>query len=729
MGILNVVPYDRFDRARGGQRSGTAKLFTTQMCSGLVQMLQGTMLASAPASFTPVTTVISDTFNGSSNTHLDQYITSGFASPQYYMYVASAATSLETLYNNGGAAINVNLSIASSPPGLAWSAGGTNTNGAQLGSLPLTGAYQVTVVIPSTAEANPGIGVAGRLATKGTGTTAVNAVFLEYATTANTVGTLTLLQNGSSIGSAALSAAQATWANPHTIVLEVGPTYLVAYVDGVQMFIVVNSLGAAQNYAGMFAFVPATPTGLRAITSFSIVEGTQNNSVQVVPRTPIVTAVACGNVWQGQQVGGESGTWTLTEASGQSSPPLQSGVLVMMATYAGIGYLVDGTSIVQYNLGTNTVSTYTATAGTAPTNCRFAVTWRGRLVLSGNVNAPHVLYMSRIGVQTDWDYTQTDAPAAWESSLSIAGAVGEPITALIPFNDDVLIVGGDHNIFMVTGDPLQSGAINLVTDGVGILQQNAWCKDPTGTVYFLGTGGLYMMQATGAPPTILSATSYDIFFRQVDPTLNYISLTYDIYRHGIYIFITPSSGAGGGISVFYDLRNQGFWPIQYPANIGPTASSLFLGNNPNQSVMMLGGFDGYIRNISDANTDDDGTAIRSSLTLGPFQPAGPVGDAVVTSLDMVTGENNLGDPTSIFNVVWTLTGGKTAYEVTQGTEVVAGYPRRFVAGTFTYPSFQSTRNVRLRGGWFAVTLSNNVDNTYWSMEHVVLNFEKAGKQR
>jgi hypothetical protein len=321
-----------------------------------------------------------------------------------------------------------------------------------------------------------------------------------------------------------------------------------------------------------------------------------------------------------------SGTFAAPMAlsANQASRPLLSGVPVASANINGYIYFVDGTNITSLNIATNTVTAYAATTGSAPTNCCLACNWRGRLVLAGDSSNPQNFYMARTGVPTDWDYSQTDPAAAVAGNLSKSGQIGEPITALIPYTDDYMIIGCTNSLWMLEGDIADGGTIVRISDQMGILGPNAWCVDPQGLLYFLAPGGLYSVKPMWEfykPPELVSGHTYDQFFQQIDWSHNLFTMVSDFDRHYLYIFVTPANQTIAGTHLVYDIRNGGLWPIQYPQNIGPTCALLGLNDaGPASRQVFMGGFDGGIYRIGQVAQDDAGIAISSLITLGPIQP-------------------------------------------------------------------------------------------------------------
>lgn len=479
---------------------------------------------------------------------------------------------------------------------------------------------------------------------------------------------------------------------------------------------------------GVFA-IPSSSALLATVTAvqgeFQITPGTVLPDVNVI-RSSTLIATAGGFIYVGQV---QQGSQNIALAAGQASPPLAPAVLPGIAGIFEKAYLVDSTSIVQLDIPTATVEAYTATAGTAPTGCRFAINWRGRLVLAGDPLNPQNFYMSRSGTPTDWDYSQQDPLAAIIGDASTFGQIGQPITALIPFSDDTMFLGCSHSIWMFQGDPADGGTIINVSDNMGIVANRAWCKDTTGNMYFIGTGGLFHMPSTATlysaiKPTLISGENWDAFYRNLNPASDYINMTFDSDTHYLHVFITPSSG-GQGLHLTIDDRNKGIWPTQYPVMHGPVAVCQFFGDySANTRSIMLGGLDGYIRKLDDIALDDDGTAIPAYVVLGPVHPTPEASllRAVTVDFGELLPNDEINNP-ALWNVSATLRTGATAYDVTEGP------PNQQYAVNCPLDGRTKTFRQRLRGGWFTLTISNSTLDTYFAFEQAMLDFGPSGNNR
>lgn len=703
---MNVVPYDRFDRLRGGSRFGTGKI-SPQFNNSLIQLAQGVAVAGIPG------------FSGNIFSDAMAYSSGQALSTANSAYICNSGVT-----GDGGTALafnNTGTTTLLQTTGTSVTQTVTTTASVARYTTPLTlgNIYDVSITATGSIGA---VCFATAMLGNVAGTAGNNAVQARFSW-AGSGGTATLevVQGSTTIATTNITESTNTWVlGGSTVVMSIQiagtvATATVTSPSGAQSAVASGTITSNANTQVGFGISDVTGTAhTTSVVNFSV------SGPAPVSRTPLLIVICNGLVYQGIQT---NGVFSFQLAAGQSSTLLSTSAICSMAIINGFGYIVDGNTILKYNLGTNAVAVLTATAGSLPVQQKFCVAWRGRLVLYGDPLNPQNFYMSRIGVPSDFDYSQIDAAAAFEGSAAVAGYIGEPLTAMMPFTDDVMLIGGDHNLWRIAGDPLQNGTIDIVSNGIGVLSNTGWTMDDAGIIYFLGTGGLYSISPNGQP-TNMTQTTYDLALRGVDSTVNYINLAWNQYQHGFFIFISPSNTTTQGTSFFYDKRNAGLWPIQFPVIQGPSVSGVFLGDAGIDYVFVLGGYDGYLRSLSFTNLDDDGTPISSYMVLGPFQPNTPSGDAVINGMDITLGENVATDSAAVFNCSWLLKGGKSAFEVTESAT-----PRYKVGGTFTYPGWQLTRVQRIRGGWYTLTMSNAVDNTYWSMEHAVLHVEPQGKQR
>jgi hypothetical protein len=312
--------------------------------------------------------------------------------------------------------------------------------------------------------------------------------------------------------------------------------------------------------------------------------------------------------------------------------------------------------------GAGGLSILTATAGTIPLGCMAIARYRGRLVLAGALSNPHQWYMSKVGVFTDFDYASTSPLGAVTGTLAPAFALGEPITALITTGDECLVFGCDDR----------------------------------------------------ARPQSLSRERIPTDLLNVNRSTKIVNMAYDTFRRGVRIFIVPTDFSAGS-AWFFDWENKAFWPESYPAAMQPTAIHARRDFPSDQSVVLLGGTDGYVRWNRTNQTTDDGTAIASYLWYGPLGFGRGFTESRVDELH-ATLANNSG------NVDWTLYAGSGPEEALDGSHI------DYRTGTWSQDRHTYHQNPRISGSDFMLKLSSS--SAIWSLERIgMLIAEHQGRVR
>lgn len=333
-------------------------------------------------------------------------------------------------------------------------------------------------------------------------------------------------------------------------------------------------------------------------------------------RANYLVAVANGNVYQSSD-----GIESLDIATSGTAALEATPFMAAIAT-ADTVYFADGTQYKKLDLDTSTVSDWTATAGSLPVDAngkraRIGCLWRGRIVLSGLTDDSQNWFMSAVNDPGDWDYSpaNTTPTQAVAGNASDAGLVGDRVTALVPFSDDFLLIGGDHSIWIMNGDPADGGSIDNVSRSIGIVGPEAWCHHPDGSIFFVSYDGLHRM-SPGSQPVNMSLDRLPRSFGWLNPLTRMVRLLWDIQRHGLHIFLSPIVERAS-IHLFWDERTDSFWVDQFPTAYGPSAVWTYDDDDPDKALPILGGYDGYLRFMSSAN-DDDGEEITSRVNFQPL---------------------------------------------------------------------------------------------------------------
>lgn len=272
--------------------------------------------------------------------------------------------------------------------------------------------------------------------------------------------------------------------------------------------------------------------------------------------------------------------------------------------------------------------------------CALIAVWGGRIVLSGLGTDPNNVFMSAVGDPFNWDYSppvQTVQQAVAGNVTSGYGKNIDIVTALIPYTDDVLLIGGSHSIRKFLGNPAEGGINVNVTDITGIAYGSAWCQSPEGVIYFFGSrGGVYKMDPENGIPNRLTALTIDERLADVNLDANTVTLIWDDRAMAVRVYVTPNDGSAATHYV-WDVRNEAWWPFAYAnANHNPFSVHLLSGGNASERKVLEFGRDGYVRMVDVDATSDDGNPIDSFIYFGPFV------DAMMVEIAATLGEGSSG---------------------------------------------------------------------------------------
>lgn len=269
--------------------------------------------------------------------------------------------------------------------------------------------------------------------------------------------------------------------------------------------------------------------------------------------------------------------------------------------------------------------------------CRIMAFYNGRVCLAGLVEDPFTLFMSASGDPDDFDYS----PAVESQTMAVAINAEDVVTCLAPFNNDIMIIGCDHTIWMMNGDPAAGGRIDNLSREIGIVGPEAYCFDPRGNLYFLGGNGLYRINAGAGGIEHVSGTKLERTFAEIDYSTTHVMMCYNQDRQGIHMMLIPyARPAVSTTSLFWDARTDSFWPEQYPAGMGPSALHAFNGDGVNNRAVLVGGFDGYVRFLDMDAKSDDGTAISSRMRFAAITPGGTMGSGTINDITFVMDEDS-----------------------------------------------------------------------------------------
>jgi hypothetical protein len=409
-------------------------------------------------------------------------------------------------------------------------------------------------------------------------------------------------------------------------------------------------------------------------------------------------------------------TWTTAANATGETPPLNFSGVMQSTSVNQKQYFCDGTNYCVYKPASNTIETWTPTLGSLPRDsenngARLVCTWRGRAVLSGLLKDPQNWFMSRVSDPLDFEYghdpvTKTDAVAGNNSPL---GLIGDVVTALIPYSDDILIFGGDHTVYMMKGDPADGGQVDLVSDITGIAFGKAWCKDPYGNVYFFGSKpSVWRMSGANSPERI--SQPIEPLLKDIDTGNSVITMAWNDRQQAVHVFVTAADAPASCTHYVYEARAGAWWKDTHADdNLNPLCCVAFDGNEADDRALLVGGWDGYVRFLDPSATTDDGTAISSSVLIGPILTQ-ELDEMLLKEIQLVMAANS----------------GEVSYDILAAStaeEAVAAAAR--FSGTAS-AGRNSTQPCRVAGHAIYIKISAT---THWAMESIRAVFAGRNKVR
>lgn len=430
-------------------------------------------------------------------------------------------------------------------------------------------------------------------------------------------------------------------------------------------------------------------------------------------RVVLLVAVSQGRVFTTVPGADE---WIEANNNTGETPALNYSGIMYATTAQQKMFFADGINQVYYDAVTNTLQPWLATAGTFPIDPdnnlpRLLCTWRGRIVQSGLLLDPQNWFMTKIDDPFNFDYgPASPGPAdAVAGNNAPLGQIGDVITTLIPFSDDILVFGGDHSIWQMKGDPADGGRADMLTDTVGMAWGKPWCMDPYGSIMFVSNRmGIYRMTAGQQPVRI--SQPIEQLLQDVNTGENAIRCLWDDRFQGMNVFITPLAEPAAATHYFWEQRTGGWFKKRFKNNDhNPLCCCTIDGNRPDDRVPVIGSWDGYVRALSPTATTDDGEDIESYVLIGPFLTSN-LDDITLYSIQAVLGESS--EP-----IRYQILTGRTAEEALSSTPKASG---TLSAGR------SPTKHVRKSGHAIWVKL---LSSDVWAMEQLRLRLGARGMVR
>ena len=319
--------------------------------------------------------------------------------------------------------------------------------------------------------------------------------------------------------------------------------------------------------------------------------------VVTIPGASIVTMLsrvngsASGKPYQSMiaSFGGNVYYWggtSWTAATGAQAGDIETTRAVYASPFLEEAYiLIDSSKPLVFDYDAATVTTLTESAGTAPSDARIAATWQGALWLSSVLATPNIIYASRTGDATDWDFgvSLDDEGGAFATTGENAGLLNGPVTALMPQTSDTMIVSTVEGLVAMRGHPRRGGIFDPINETTYVMGQGAWCKAPGDVLFFLTPLGLMSLspEPTAIPTQISREQLPDelvgLIYTYENPV---VAMAYDSRWNGIHITVRGVQEQAW----WYDLNTGGFnrmeltgYPyvmMEFPPFVTQTASGV-----------------------------------------------------------------------------------------------------------------------------------------------------------
>lgn len=433
--------------------------------------------------------------------------------------------------------------------------------------------------------------------------------------------------------------------------------------------------------------------------------------IDLPPRRQQIVGVSSGKIYEANM----GGNVEILGGSFAENPRYVSGAVLF-----GEAFFTDGVSYLVYNGKEASVSTFKSkSSGDVPSGCKLMAAYRGRLVLAAGSD-PWQWFMSKAGDPYNWDFL----PPVRSATQAVSGATAEgpgrmpdKITALIPYSDDVLVVGCDSSIYQFSGDPAAGGAIDVVSDTIGVAFGDAWCRDDRGLLYFLSNEGELYRMAPGSRPEPLSDGRVTRLLRGIDLETYQIKLGWNPLERAVHIFTVPlihqadKDNAPDPTHYYYDPTAD-FWGtdrVSHPFVI-PTAVLQYDGDFAGDRALLIGCMDGFIRKVDPEARSDDGFPIESIVRTAPIV-LNQRANSRVGTLEVELDAYQDGAIARLY------------------VSRVVTRPGQAIASTKLRPGANGTRAFRGQGKVAWLEIFNRRPNQTWAFENATIEAETLGRVR
>jgi len=379
----------------------------------------------------------------------------------------------------------------------------------------------------------------------------------------------------------------------------------------------------------------------------------------------------------------------------------------------------------------------TTNYGTMPSSSSLIALYRGRIVFNDDLR-PQAWYMTKVGnpFKIKYDYANDGDLSGLSFANNLVGVLGDILTALIAYKDDLLIFGCANSIWLLVGDPLASGQLAQITDTTGIWGSRAWCIDDKRNLYFFGNDGVYRMpiSETTSPPENISKTQLPELVKDwdLDKSLHRVKLSFDPVNYGI--LVTKTTLADGTCEGYwYDLTAKGWFPESYPPSCGIFSSYFYPAIDETYRKFLVGCNDGYIREFdwstkNDATTSST-TAINSYLSIIKPLTNDDSKEGLLQSMNVVlAGGASSGAFADTDALSYALYKGNDAETVLEDIIDDTATAFAFQSGTWTGTGEKDRIRPRMKGTYMGLKLYNSTASQTFAIEKLFCDIYERGEK-
>lgn len=422
--------------------------------------------------------------------------------------------------------------------------------------------------------------------------------------------------SGTNVGNVLLDYTAASGAQAYAVALPASPPYRYGASGDWDRNPTTNARTARAEFAYLFQALPtADQPGL---VKLRLVAATP---IAVPARTTLLIQVVGGKVLKFDRTGTSSFAGASTIAEPQLSPTAD---FIDGDVLFGKVYLTDGDRIVVVDPINDNVTLFKAEdGGKVPEHCKLLKNWRGCLGLARATDDPQNWHLSEVSKPRSWDTsTQPLSPTrAVSGNEARAGKPPDIVNGFVPYADNILIFLCDHSVWALIGHPADIGAsvgMRQVSGVTGGAFGRAWTVDPSGALYwFAPKGGVWRVRGTGDPDDMTRETISERL-SDVDLETYRVEMAWNVEDDGLHVFLIPAESDTALVHYFWNRATDSWWSdtFAYP----PASVFVADGDEPDDRVLLVGGYDGYVRQWDKAAKNDDGIAIPTRCLIGPMTP-------------------------------------------------------------------------------------------------------------